>query len=328
MTPDDTRVALERWYRRLLIAYPAQHRSRHGQEMLAVLLADAGARGDKRPSPRESLDLVAGGVKIRFRGLATCFATPPWRDALAVISLIAPLIMLHDTAGVLHNIATSLAPGTVDYPWAETLRSAVVWLGWPAVLALGFSGRTARRIAALAAAALAVPGIVYLPQAGTAGVGFVWFLMLITLACLALALSPGPRHGLAVLGKTGSVLVLTVATLGFLLEALVPLQSLWSPDYIPEGPWYLGSWALILIGLLIGLKSPAGRRAAALLAAPVLSTLSTLAFEPPSTTLTRQFLLYVLAVLAGPLLISASTTFLLARRNRAHRPKSADQEQP
>ena len=58
--------ALGRRYRRLLLAYPAAYRRRHGDELLTTLL-DAAGPDRVRPSRRDVVDLVRGGLRQRFR---------------------------------------------------------------------------------------------------------------------------------------------------------------------------------------------------------------------------------------------------------------------
>jgi hypothetical protein len=57
---------LERAYRRLLAWYPREFRREHGQEILAVLMADA-PRGQRRPGLAESADLIRSGLWLRLR---------------------------------------------------------------------------------------------------------------------------------------------------------------------------------------------------------------------------------------------------------------------
>ncbi|WP_327588621.1 hypothetical protein OHA25_17455 [Nonomuraea sp. NBC_00507] len=71
-------TALERRYRRLLTWYPKDHRARHEEEMLAVLLA-ASAPGQSRPSGRDAFDLVRGGLAIRLRRVAPPGSRRHWR---------------------------------------------------------------------------------------------------------------------------------------------------------------------------------------------------------------------------------------------------------
>jgi hypothetical protein len=88
---------LENRYRRLLRWYPVDHRRVHEEEMLGVLLAAAGPERT-RPSVRDALDLVRGGLGIRIRRIPPALADAGRRDAAALLSVIAPLILLTETA--------------------------------------------------------------------------------------------------------------------------------------------------------------------------------------------------------------------------------------
>src|SRR5215472_15629653 len=84
---------LARRYRWLLACYPAWHRRIHEDEMLAVLMADA-PQDKRRPGLAEAADLLVGTLRIRFQPSRTGEAEPAWRDALAVLSVIVPLIVV------------------------------------------------------------------------------------------------------------------------------------------------------------------------------------------------------------------------------------------
>ena len=58
-------MTLERSYRRLLWAYPRWYRRERGVELLSTLL-DAAAPDQRRPTVREAVDLVLGGLRCRF----------------------------------------------------------------------------------------------------------------------------------------------------------------------------------------------------------------------------------------------------------------------
>ncbi len=55
---------LERWYRRLLRAYPARYRADRGDEIIGTLL-EAAPADRERPRLREAAALVAGGAQAR-----------------------------------------------------------------------------------------------------------------------------------------------------------------------------------------------------------------------------------------------------------------------
>ena len=95
---------LERRYRRLLTWFPTEHRRVYGEEMIGVLLASAPA-GESPPGRAEILDLVGGGLRARLRRVRTGEGNPAWRDALAVFSVVAPVVLLGWlTASYLANI--------------------------------------------------------------------------------------------------------------------------------------------------------------------------------------------------------------------------------
>jgi hypothetical protein len=152
---------LERGYRRLLACYPVWYRRVHEAEILAVLMADA-PPGKRRPGIAEAADLLWGALRIRCQPSRTG-AEPAWRDALAVLSVIVPLIvvtgfvadetrMLLDTHGCWCLVDTdgswSLASAV---PGFLKIMAAPLALGALVALAL----RT-RRLAALTAAGLLI----------------------------------------------------------------------------------------------------------------------------------------------------------------------------
>ncbi|MFU8873768.1 hypothetical protein [Micromonospora sp. SL4-19] len=59
-------MTLEGWYRCLMLAYPRGYRRSHGEELVTILL-DAVPPGRARPTFREVVDLLRGGLRQRFR---------------------------------------------------------------------------------------------------------------------------------------------------------------------------------------------------------------------------------------------------------------------
>lgn len=59
-------AGLERAYRRLLLAYPAHYRRRHGAELVTTLL-EMSPPGRSRPLPGDAWHLVVAGLRQRFR---------------------------------------------------------------------------------------------------------------------------------------------------------------------------------------------------------------------------------------------------------------------
>ncbi|MFI6317804.1 hypothetical protein ACIBG8_09820 [Nonomuraea sp. NPDC050556] len=84
---------LEARYRRLLACYPRDHRARHEEEMIGVLLA--GARpGRTRPRPAEAADLVWGALRVHGRRAFGPRSAPAWRDGLVLAVALWPFLML------------------------------------------------------------------------------------------------------------------------------------------------------------------------------------------------------------------------------------------
>jgi hypothetical protein len=76
--------ALERAYRRLLRAYPAGYRRRHGSEILTTLL-EMSTPGQARPSRAETWHLIGAGLRQRFR---LPVGRPPVWVAAVLVALI------------------------------------------------------------------------------------------------------------------------------------------------------------------------------------------------------------------------------------------------
>jgi hypothetical protein len=81
---------LERWYRRLLHAYPGPYRRAHGEEILATLL-DAARPGQRLPDPRQAASLLAGGLRARAvlaggGSIRRLWASGLWLGALLLVA--------------------------------------------------------------------------------------------------------------------------------------------------------------------------------------------------------------------------------------------------
>ena len=143
--------ALERRYRRLLRCYPPGHRAAHREEMLGVLLA-AARPGQRSPGAWQAVNLAACGLAIRAR---RALVAAPWQDALAVVSLVAPVLML--VSSILYFSVTVRETVTINraYPPASPFWSlslvpvlvgpALLVTGWLAVVLLALAGLAAGR---------------------------------------------------------------------------------------------------------------------------------------------------------------------------------------
>jgi uncharacterized protein DUF1707 len=201
---------LERGYRRRLALYPAAHRRVHEEEMLAVLMTQA-PEGKWRPGIAETADLLLGALRVRCQ--PSCGAAEPaWRDALAVPSVILPvLILLSSAAGEARLLLNFPAPGAFAYGFPRWLIPGLVP---PLALAAGaLLGLWKRR-----AGALAVTGVLVLLASGllsrqgvSIAVGYDYLFLAVGLELAALRASPGPRRGLQILTRKHAALVVIAA---------------------------------------------------------------------------------------------------------------------
>lgn len=97
------------------------------------------------------MNLVACGLAIRARRAFSSLADETWQDALAVVSLIAPVLMLVIAA---LDFARAIREAMVEHhafpaagpfwsPWLVPFLGgpATVMIGWLAVVLLGLTGR-------------------------------------------------------------------------------------------------------------------------------------------------------------------------------------------
>ena len=259
--------ALERRYRRLLAVYPPAHRRVHGQEMVGVLLASARPR-QRWPRLADAADLIAGAVRIQVRALRGRPAGPAWADALALLSVIAPMLLLADGLATtdLLGVAIRSAAGSPENPfwlaypwiWPITFGPAIVVL-----LALAGWRRSVAVTALLTTAGAAVPEVVasitYLASPGLALKTYLGLL-----AAAGAMLSPGPRRGMQILRWWGAAMT------GAIALGLAELTK--GPEF--DIPIMQGRTPVLLIGaslvlaVAVCLISRTGRRVLVLLAIP------------------------------------------------------------
>ena len=264
-------AVLERRYRRLLRCYPPAHRAFHREEMLGVLL-DTARPGQRTPGLGQTVNLAACGLAIRVRRIPGWLAAAAGQDALAVVSLITPAAVFILLA--LEWAATN-APASARIPF-WTLPSfgkfVVVMIAWLAVVLLGLTGarRTAAAIASISltlALLVQLLVLVVLIQQGHTSPGGLFQLLpfgdvpvvLASLAACSLALSPGPRRGLAIVGWRRACLMIAGLSAGFGFPAIVQLVN-------PAAP--MGDLAFRLLGILAitvavavtCVRGPVGRR--------------------------------------------------------------------
>jgi hypothetical protein len=236
--------------------------------MLGVLLAAAGP-DQTRPSVRDVLDLVRGGLGIRIRRAPGALANGGWRDAAALLGVIAPLLLLAGTARYAEqailsfpDAAYAAARGSSWWVMYHSAPSHIAW-GIAAVVALCGAARSTS-VAVLAAIALNVAELAanddYVGAAASAQ------LMLGLITAGALLAGPGAARGREALGRPGLI------GIGILLAVAVPLDSAMVRHELGitggVGLVVLAS-ATLLATAWLG-RGAAGRRALVALAVPLL----------------------------------------------------------
>jgi hypothetical protein len=260
---------LERRYRRLVACYPVWYRQVHEEEMLAVLMTGA-AQGKRRPGIAEAADLLWGALRIWCQPSRPREAEPAWRDALAVLSIIMPLILVVSVA-VNEARVLVLMPGSPlagrFLPWALKQLAVVLAMGALVPLAL-----RSRRLAALAGTGLLILLVALVSSPPSVlPIGDIIVFPAIGLQTVALAASPGPRRGLKLLTWKRAALVIIATVL------------VWT-RVLPVNPWARLA-ILAVIGARMAQTSPLGRWLLLLLAIPAYPLLffGEPPFSPPGT---------------------------------------------
>ncbi|WP_406636594.1 hypothetical protein [Amycolatopsis sp. WGS_07] len=252
------RPARERHYRRLLALYPRAHRAVHGEEMLGVLLDDA------KPGLAETLDLLRGAVQVHWRH---ALSGPDRRDTLAIVSLLAPVLLLAGSAATVREIRVAAGlEAWAPRVWSGALADVPVWSAWLIALVLGISGRRRASVtlAWLATAGLIAVAIVdparHWPVELVAG-----WVMLSIFAAVAMTASPGPRRGLAQLGR------LRLVYLGGTVAVLVALTTTARGRHLPLAELIQLAVLVVGVGAACRLSTRSGRRAAMILLVPLIA---------------------------------------------------------
>ena len=271
-------AVLERRYLRLLRCYPPTHR----EEMLGVLLA-AARPGQRAPGLGLAVNLAACGLVIRVRRIPGWLAADAGQDALAVVSLIAPavvVILLALGRGAMDATAGARVPFWTLLPvLPPSFGESVVVLAWLAVVLLGLTGcRGAAAVIAAISLTLAWLAVLTasVQQSGDLSQGLFQILgtvdvpvVLASLAACSLALSPGPLRGLAIVGWRRACLMIAGLSAGFGFPSIVQLVY----PAAPSGDLafrLLGVLAIALAVAVTRVRSPVGRRVAGLVATGLL----------------------------------------------------------
>jgi hypothetical protein len=326
---DTERTAgLERRYRRLLRCYPPGHREVHREEMLGVLLATA-RPGQRAPGATQTVNLVACGLAIRARRALSSLADESWQDALAVVSLITPALMLISAA---LGFAVAIREAVVEhnaYPvagpfWQTWLVSflggpATVMIGWLAVVLLGLTGRR-RPAAAIASIALALALFSLLAvviQNGAWSGGLPMFLItagqgpvfIASLVACSLAFSAGPRRGLAIVGRRQACLMIAALSGVFVVPEIVLMVRSSVPVAASTVSLLDISVLTIAVAVVVThVRDTVDRRVAALVAPVLLVDAASIPFEfdgISTATVVLSLASLLFAVLVWPVAIAS-----------------------
>ncbi|HEX3785091.1 MAG TPA: hypothetical protein VHX38_35995 [Pseudonocardiaceae bacterium] len=242
-----------------------------------------------------------------------------WREALGIVGVLAPILLLTGTAKDAHEVAWHVwylgVPGLV----ASISSAAVaIWLAWLVVLVLGLLRlRTPAIVLAWLASAGAVAAVDLIPdQQRTYGLGAGWVLLAL-LAAIATTVSAGPKDGL----RDGLRDGLCATGLGRPVLLLITVAALVFSRGLGHNAAtaYQVAWAVVVVATVLACRPtrPAGRHALLLLAVPALSAAGAVAVYANNGGLRRFFLDHgSVAMLAGyllPLLLVVGG-YLLGRR--------------
>ncbi|MEU4405303.1 hypothetical protein AB0F88_12300 [Streptosporangium sp. NPDC023963] len=305
--------SLEARYRRLLATYPRDHRARHEEEMIGVLLAGARS-GQTRPHPADVADLLWGALRVHGRRAFGPVSAPAWREGLALAVALWPFLMLTGA------LATGLLQGAeavgnartavVERPiWILYLAEPIVIAALPVLAVL--LGR--RWIAVLGVVAFVLyqadhPRILDLDTLLFPNHGPV---LLAQLATVAIAFVPAAHRAITVIPRRGFLLWGPLAVAGLTMsKAIVRWVDVITHHDIVT--WKPVPW-LVVVGLAAGYacRSSVGRRAALLLFLPAaaLGDLGDLPSVPTSTALAQL----------GCVALAFTATTALTRRRSGHR---------
>jgi hypothetical protein len=250
---------LERRYRRLLACYPADHRRAHGQEMLDVLMTGARA-GQRSPGLAESADLIWGAVQVRIRPGAS--ADPGWREALALLSVILPMVMVVDT------VAASALTQSENVLFDPLALAANLIVQGQLVVAILVLLRLRRVAATVSVGMLIWYAVIAATGPGTSAydppAGLMFYLFLFGLEAVALVASPGPQRGLRLLNWRRSPLLLVAGVAVAIVQTSVNFHRGWGHDVIAVA----GIVAIVVLAAGMGLASRTSRRILVLLTVP------------------------------------------------------------
>ena len=271
---------LARRYRLYLALYPRGYRDAHEDEILGVLLEGARS-GQEFPRLAETADLIRGAIKIRMR-LFLRYPGNVGSDALAVFSVVAPLLLLSPVLAtmILHLIQAGPPPPPqfrtrlplLYQRYDERVADArALNFAVAAQLAVVIAVVLRLRRLALAAVAVILAWWIFNPRYGIQ-TGDVFANLLLTcylLEAVALIVSPGPRRGLQLLSSR-SAAVLAAAAAALTMTWTLTMRLDFGTGDTSTGDANANAWAVVVLIALAAaavLLSHLGRCVVVLLAA-------------------------------------------------------------
>jgi hypothetical protein len=290
---------LEQRYRRLLALYPRDHREQHGEEMLDVLVTDAGDR--THPGWKDTANLLWGAFRLHLRRMVVVDGIDP-REVLAIVSLLGPIAILAGATESLHELARWVQAGALGSMsvWQQ-IPDAPVWIVWLVVAVLVLFRQ---RVAAAIGAWAGTIGLVLVATVSERWWAWAYadsgWVLLGALTAVALTLSPGLVRGRELAGRR------PVLVMGAAVVVAVAIGVLGYRDTVAEVAYLL----VLVIGAVAaaGAGSRVGRRAALVLLVPVMTAMIELllvsidGFRPNDTVTALIFYgppLVVLVALGG-----------------------------
>jgi len=303
-------TSLERRYRRWMVAYPAEYRREHESEILGTLLQAAGP-GRDRPSLREGVALLAGGLRTRAR-LAAVSPWRLWADGLRLGALLSLVLAvgreLNVSLGPLVFPGRSGVAGEVDL---VHLKCAVLAIGLVAIV------RARYEIGLAAIAGFLVIGAIALRGTGfpTPLVGVSWWLLAAVVAALAwhprlrAFRRPGSaRPALLALGGAGLVAASSLAMDASAMYRFVPVLP-----FAVVPPQVMLPVATLLVLAVVG-ADPRPALAAAVYVLAQVAGLAQLGFSIPLVGFQATQYWLTLLVWVGAAALALAVTALSARR--------------
>jgi hypothetical protein len=261
---------LERRFRRWLAWYPAEHRRVYGEEMIGVLLAST-PHGRSHPRAADVVALVRGGIITRIRTAADL--DQDWRDAMAVASVIMPVIFAAFTV-ITYSITLIRLLSILHSPQIGLIASRVLVVAvlTSIVLLPPFLARRGHRMAAVLSCVLPLGYVALVASEVNYNIRWlpivVSYALVFLLEAVAVGLSPGPRRATELLARKSWVVACGIGV------ALAALRFAIQQPYAPAIGSWAGAGAVLLVGLaaaaavVLTIPSPVAKRLLVLLAIP------------------------------------------------------------